>query len=130
MATTRVRVDELELGQVISMPESGLEPAWIDGILHGPNFRNLRLVDLATGEPLAAISSLGSHRLVELHEVTAEVLFYTNITDEPVEQLVHNKWELVEPGETLHFVDVHDPDKWPRDTWSLRTEPFEVEQAM
>jgi hypothetical protein len=43
--------------------------------------------------------------------------------------MVGNRWELAQPGETLHFVDAHDPDKWSADAWSLTSESFEVATA-
>lgn len=123
--TTTVR--HLKPGMVMSMPDIELAPSVVQVLATTvPEMRSIVLTDLYTGQPHGATMMLNLDRAVLVHDVEAELHFYTNESSEVQEVRLGNQWYSAEPTETLHFPGVARPDKFPEPQWSHRAEPFEV----
>lgn len=128
MTTTTGTVRTLCAGQVFSVPDTDMVPALIEAIsapVAGVRF--IDVLDPTDGTPISVRRVLGLDRGVRVHEVEVWHHHYTNVTDEPITVALGRRQETVEPGGTLHYTGLAQPELFPHESWDHATEPVVVE---
>lgn len=116
-AAMKTTVRALRPGQVISMPDTNLDPSFIVSITTLKDSRSLRLVDLESGEARDALLVLGMDRTVVLHDAIVTHHYYRNEGHETIDVDLGLRSEAVAPGETYHYTGVARPDLFGDPPW-------------
>lgn len=125
-STTSVR--DLCAGQVFSVPDTGLAPALVHAISEPvAGVRFIDVLDPADGMPSPARRVLGLDRGMMLHEVETWHHHYRNVADQAATVKLGRREEVVEPGATLHYTGLANPDVFLDEAWQHAAEPVVVE---
>ena len=124
--SSSVRVRDLVVGDVVSVPDVNRLPAAIEAISDLGDVRFLFLIDLETTEPMDTRLALNNNRLVLRHDVPIARHLCTNESPETVTITLGDHSVAISRGLSFEYVGPAKPDNFPAPDWSHLESALEV----